>query len=372
MTAIDLDAAEFGAAELDTAALETFLAREFDADVTGAEVLHDGLNLSVAISTAETGRAFVLRRPNKFRQRASFNGVPQEYGVLDRLRDTPIDAPEPVLVCEDDSVLGDPFLVMTYLEGEPVPLGDDLPERFRAPAARRQVATALVDTLADLHTVDVAPFADVCDRRPVGDQVAGIVDQFDEATSVTRHDHDALWRVADWLRDHAPSDTRTALVHGDYRPGNVLFAGRDEPEIGGVLDWETAFLGDPLAELGYLLLRWRDDGDPTPSLDELDTRHADEDVLADLEAINERGLAPFTSDPGSPSRRALVARYEERTGRAFEHDRFYRALAAFVLATVWEDLQRHEIEAGGASTRDPYVEYLSAIATSIVDGEFPP
>jgi aminoglycoside phosphotransferase (APT) family kinase protein len=359
--------------DIDAADLETFFSRELNADVVETEVLHEGLNLSLAVSTAETERAFVLRRPNKFRRRSTFNGVAQEYGVLERLRDTAVDAPEPVLLCEDDSVVGDPFLVMTHLDGEAVPLGSDLPERFRNRTARREVATRLVDSLADLHTVETEPFADVCDRRPVREQVDRIVEQFDDATSATDRENAPLRRVADWLRENAPGDSRTALVHGDYRPGNVLFADADRPEIAGVLDWETAFLGDPLVELGYLLLRWRDDGDPTPALDGIRSRHpdADEDVLADLEAMNDRGLAPFTSDPGSPSRRDLVDRYEERTGIAFENERFYRAFAAFVLATVWEDLHRHRIETGGESSRKPYIDYMTEIATSIVDGEFP-
>lgn len=99
-------------------------------------------------------------------------------------------------------------------------------------------------------------------------------------------------------------------------------------------------------------------------------RHDDEDVLGDLAETNERGLAPFTSEPGSPSRRELVARYEDRTGITFEHERFHRALAAFALATVWADLHRYSVEAGEPSALEPRIEYVSAIATSIVEGEF--
>jgi len=358
------------ATDIDRPELESYLEQELDVVVAETEVLHDGLNLSVAVSTTDADRAYVLRRPNKFRQRATFNTVSREYGVMRNLQKTAVDAPEPVFLCTEDSVLGAPFLVMTHLDGETVPLGSDLPERFRDPTARRRVATRVVDTLADLHTIDVAPFTDVCERRPVGEQVARIVDQFEDATSVTGREHRGLRRVADWLRENAPQNSRTTLVHGDYRPGNVLFAEADRPEITGVLDWETAFLGDPLVEVGYLLLRWRDDGDPTPPLDGLRTRYANEDALGDLKAINERGLAPYTNAPGSPSRRELVDRYEDETGFSFEKERFYRAFAAFILATVWVDLHRHQIEAGGKSDREPYIDYMSMVATSIVDGKF--
>ena len=357
-------------ADFDIPRLESYLSAELDVAVVGTELLHDGLNLSVAISTEEGEHAYVLRRPNKLRHTEGFNDLEGEYGVMERLRDTTIPAPEPVLACDDDSVIGDPFLVMTYLDGETVPLGSDLPERFRNASARKGVADRLIDTLADLHSLDAEPFTDVCERQTIREQVAHDTDQLDEATRVTGHEPPGLWDVADWLQQNVPPDSETALVHGDYRPGNVLFAGTDQPEISGVLDWETAFLGDPLTELGYLLLRWRDDNDPTPSLDELEARYSNEDVLQDLKETNERGLAPFTAKPGSPSRRELVARYEDETGISFEHERFYRAHAAFMLATVWEELHRHQIEAEAESDWEPYIDYMSMIAASIASGEF--
>jgi aminoglycoside phosphotransferase (APT) family kinase protein len=356
--------------DIDTTGLRSYLSEELNVVVVETEVVHDGLNLSIAISTEEDEQAYVLRRPNELRHTESFNGLKQEYGMMARLRETAINAPDPVLVCDDDSVIGDPFLVMTYLDGETVPLGSDLPERFRNPAARGRVATLSIDTLAGIHSVDVEPFTDVCEQQTPLDRIARATDRLDEATRVTGHEPPALWDVADWLQQNAPSDSKTTLVHGDYRPSNVLFAGRDRPEITGVLDWETAFLGDPLTELGYLLLRWRDDNDPTPSLDEIEARYSNEDVIRDLKETNERGLAPLTDKPGSPSRRELVTRYEDETGISFENERFYRALSAFMLAAIWEGLHRHHIEAGAESNWEPHIDYMSMIANSIVSGEF--
>lgn len=356
--------------EIDTATLESYLLGEVDIVVDETEVLHDGLNLSLAISTAEDEHTYVLRRPNKLRHTEPFNDLRQEYRVLQRLRDTPITVPDPVLVCDDASVIGDPFLITTYLDGETIPLGSDLPERFRNPTDRDRVASLLIDTLTEIQSIDVDPFTDVCQQRSPRDQIAHTVDRLDEATRITGHEPPALWDVADWLRQNVPSDSETALIHGDYRPSNVLFAGSNQPEVTGILDWETAFLGDPLTELGYLLLRWRDDNDPTPSLDNLGVRYSNEDVIQRLKRTNEHGLAPFTNRPGSPSRRELVTRYEDRTGGSFENERFYRALSAFILATVWEDLHRHQIETGTESDWEPHIDYMSTIADSIVSGEF--
>lgn len=357
-------------AAIDTSRLESYLAAELDVEVSGTEVVHDGLNLSIVISTEADGRAFVLRRPNKFRDTESFNDLRGEYGVMERLQETPVPAPEPVLLCADESVLGDSFFVMSYLDGETIPLGSNLPEQFRTPSARETVATLLVDSLAEIHSLETAPFADVCRRETARDQLDRIIDQFEEATEASGRESPVMWEVADWLRENVPAESKTALVHGDFRPSNVLFAGEKRPEITGVLDWETAFLGDPLTELGYLLLRWRDEGDPTPSLDELRDRYSNEAVLRDLEDTNAGGLAPFTSEPGSPSRRELVSRYEEATGLSFENERFYRAFAAFVLATVWEDLHRYQVEAEEESDWEPYIDYMAMVAERIASGEF--
>lgn len=233
------------------------------------------------------------------------------------------------------------------------------------------MATILVDTLATIHTADVDRFVDPCRRRPIGERVDSVIDQLEGATRVTGHDLPALRGVGEWLRDNVPPDSTPALVHGDYRPSNVVFAGDDHPECTGVLDWETAGIGDPLTDVGYLLLRWRDAGDPTPPLAGLRERYSNDPVIRELEEANERGLAPFTSAPGSPTRRELVSRYEAETGRTYEHDRFYRGFSAFALATVWEDLHRHRVEAGGDSEKKPYIEYMSSIATRIVSGDVP-
>lgn len=361
MTEIDTD--------IDAPELESYLS-ERGVVASEIEILSDGLNLNLAISTAEGGRTYVLRRPNKLRHTDLFNELRSEYRLMKRLQETPLPVPTPVLFCDDDSILDGSFFVMAYLEGEAIPLGTDLPKRFRNAESRRGVATLLVDTLAEIHTVAVEPLEEVCGRQTPREGVDRAIGRLDDATNVTGHELPTLRSVGSWLQQNEPASSKTTLVHGDFRPGNVLFAGVEQPEITGVLDWETAVLGDPLTELGYLLLRWRDEGDPTPSLDALEARDSNEAVLQQLRETNENGLAPFTTKPGSPSRRELVARYENETGISFENERFYRAHAAFMLATVWVDLHRHQVEAGAKSDWEPHIEYMTMIADSIVNGNF--
>jgi aminoglycoside phosphotransferase (APT) family kinase protein len=90
--------------------------------------------------------------------------------------------------------------------------------------------------------------------------------------------------------------------------------------------------------------------------DAIEAQHSN-DVLQYVRETNERGREPFTAEAGSPTRRELVDCYEAETGRSFENERFYRALAAFLLALVWADLHRYAVEAGAESEWPPYVEY---------------
>ncbi|MFP9059459.1 phosphotransferase family protein [Natrialbaceae archaeon A-chndr2] len=351
---------------LETARLEGYLEHQGIA-VTGIEVMADGLNLLCSVSTPAESNAFVLRRPNKLRESDLFNDLRSEYRLLSRLVETSVPTPEPVHYCTDTAVLDGEWFLMEYLEGTPIPLGSDLPEGFQNPTDRRALAQRIVDTLAKIHTLEPDSFDDVCERQTPLEQVTIAKDRLETATSVTGRAFPRLASVADWLEDNPPATTRTTLVHGDYRPGNLLFA-EGEPTVTGVIDWETAMLGDPLTELGYLLLRWRDEGDPTPDLDSLESKYQGSEALEQLRETNERGLAPYTAKPGSPTRQELVARYEQRTGYAFEHERFYRAHAAFMLATVWVDLHRHSVETGSDSDWEPHIEYMAMVATAIVDG----
>jgi len=355
--------------DLPTDALESLFADELGEAVRDTEPLGGALNVMVAVTT-DSDR-YVLRCPTDLRDTELFVDARTEYRVLERLTETAVPAPEPVLYCEDDSVLDSEFFLTTHLDGDPVPVGSRLPERFRNPEARREFGDVLVDALADLHSVDPDGFREVCKHHTPLDMLDRDVERLERATEATGRDADDLWRAADWLRENAPESFETRLVHGDYKPGNVLFAPGDDPEVAGVFDWETPYLGDPRTELAYLLFYWRDDGDPAPDVDALADRYDDADALADLRETNEHGFLPFSNRPGSPSRRDLVARWEAQTGLAFEDSRFFRVHAAFGLATVWEDIHRSRVEAGDTEPdSDPLLDYTGALIAKIIDGDF--
>lgn len=352
---------------MDAPELERHLSTVLDETVTGLEVLADGLNLVVAVATAETDAAYVLRRPNKLRESGLFVDLQTEFEVLGRLEPTAVPAPDPVLFCEEPPGLDGPCCLTTSLAGEPFPWAAALPERYRNADSRDRIATRTVETLAEVHAVDTEPFEGVCARCPPAEQVEYTAARVDAVTDATGHELPRLRRVGDRLGELVPTDTETTLVHGDFRPGNLLFSGGDDLRVTGVLDWETAMLGDPLTDLGYLLLDWRGGSAPWPSPDELDV-DPDTEGMDRVRELHADGLTPFTTQAGSPSAAELVGRYEWLTGRTFEDGAFYRALGAFGLATVWADLHRHAVVAGETDPTEtlPVVEYLALVAERIL------
>lgn len=356
-------------------ALVRWVETELRERVVSPELIADGLNLVVAVSTS--GGEYILRRPNELRETPMFIDTVTEYRALERLDATEVPAPRGVALCRDESILGAPFLLITRLDGDVVPLGSRLPERYRHSAARKRFAHEVIDTLATLHTTPPAPFEEVCGTHTIADQVASDITRVERAADAVPESFSELAAVGDWLRDRIPESKDTVLTHGDYRPGNVLFTEATDPEesdtthprplptVSGVLDWETPSLGDPRTELGYLLLRWRDAGDPKPALDSIRTHSETGTVPRDIKRAAASGLAPYTSASGSPSRHELVTRYEARTGYSIDRLRFVFVSAAFTLAAVWMTL--HARDGGGDTGRLPWIDYLQLTAELAID-----
>jgi aminoglycoside phosphotransferase (APT) family kinase protein len=141
--------------------------------------------------------------------------------------------------------------------------------------------------------------------------------------------------VTTWLREHLPESGPATIVHGDYRLDNVMYAPDAPARIVAIFDWEMATLGDPLADLGYLLSFWREAGDPEPGLQD--------------DAWRITGL------PGFSTRAELVAHYAERTGRRMDHVAFYVALAIWKLAILLEGSYSRHL---AGTTDDPFFEML--------------
>ncbi|ATW52476.1 phosphotransferase family protein [Streptomyces xantholiticus] len=253
---------------------------------------------------------WVVRRPPLGHVLATAHDMRREHRVISALAPTAVPVPQPVLLCEDESVIGSPFYVMDFVDGTPYRTAEQL-----APLGAKRTRDAvlsLVDTLVDLHAVDPEAvglgdfgrpegFLDRQLRRwgkqlaaSRGRELAGI----DEL-------HAALGRAL-------PASPTAAVVHGDYRLDNVLIG--DDDRIKAVLDWEMSTLGDPLTDLGLLVMY---------------SRRLE---LPDSPVSTTAGAA------GHPSPAELIERYAERSGRDTSAISWYEAFAWFKLAVILEGI----------------------------------
>lgn len=352
----------------DFAHLQAYLNSVLDPPVTEIEILADGLNLMLGVSTAEHGLTYVLRRPTKLRGTDLFTDLSVEYGILQRLDSTAVPAPRPVHYCEDATILDEEFFVMTALEGAGIDWGDPLPARFETPAQRRAVGQVMVDGLADIHILTTEGFADECPVQTPEDQIDAAQDRLASICDVLDREFPRLRRIGECLRRNAPSPSRTCLVHGDFKPDNVFFGASETPRLTGIVDWETAMLGDPLIEVGYLLLLWRDRTTATKPLSDLEQEAPTTAVAEYLADLDESGFWPFTLVDETVTRPEIVDRYEQSTGFSYENDRFYQAFSAYMLGVVWSDLYRYDVQSGLDREEPAYVTGIAMIAEDILHG----
>jgi len=199
-------------------------------------------------------RKLVLRRKPPGKLLKSAHAVDREFKVLNALSKTEIPVARPLLLCEDDDVIGSMFFVMSFEDGvvywDPALL--ELPREDR-----RLVYSALTRTLATLHSVDV-------DTVGLGDfgKKGGYFDrQFyrwkKQYRAAQTADYDSVERLIAWLGDNLPEDDgQVGLIHGDYRIDNAIFH-RDRYEVRALLDWELSTLGHPTADLAYFCMSLR-------------------------------------------------------------------------------------------------------------------
>ncbi|MET7674860.1 phosphotransferase family protein [Streptomyces seoulensis] len=297
---------------LDLDRLRALLDRERPGLVTGpltGRLIEGGRsNLTYAV-TDGTSR-WVVRRPPLGHVLATAHDMRREHRVISALHPTRVPVPRPVLLCEDDEVLGAPFYVMEFVEGTPYRTADQL-----APLGAertRNAVLSLVDTLVELHAVDPAEVGLADFGRPEGfldRQLRRWGKQLDASRNRELAGVDELHAA---LGRSLPTSQAPAVVHGDYRLDNVLIGEGDRIEA--ILDWEMSTLGDPLTDLGLLAMYSRP----------LGMTHSPVSTTAEA--------------PGHPTPAELIERYAERSGRDVSDVNWYTAFAWFKLAVILEGI----------------------------------
>jgi aminoglycoside phosphotransferase (APT) family kinase protein len=285
--------------------------------------------------TDGAGRPFVLRRPPLSHVLSSAHDMAREHRVITALRDTPVPVPETLGLCTDESVNGAPFYVMAFVDGTILRVPSEAAARFDE-AGRASIGRDLVDVLVELHAVDVdaVGLGDLARRDGyVERQLKRWGGQFRQSQAQQAEagrppgDH-GIGEMHDRLAARVPAQGQASVVHADYRLDNAMVD--DDARVAAVLDWELCTLGDPLADLGTLIVYWHDAGD----------------AVAGLTA------ASVTALPGFPTREELAARYSERSGRDVSSLPYFVAFANWRLACILDGvLARHAAGAMGEAGR---------------------
>ncbi|MFA9400230.1 MAG: phosphotransferase family protein [Acidobacteriota bacterium] len=274
------------------------------------ERIHGGMSNMTFLVTDQSGARWVLRRPPLGKRLGSAHDMGREVKVVSALAETPVPVPPVVGYCDDDEVNGAPFYVMEFVEG-PVLRTPDQAELFPSPEQRQHLGTGLVDTLAAIHSVDP-------DEVGLGDlgrhdgyvsrQLKRWHGQWEKQKTRELDTVDELFRR---LSEAIPEQTTTAIVHGDYRLDNVIYS--PEGDVAAVVDWELCTLGDPMADLGLLMVYWVE---------------ADDEVVP---LFN-----PATVAPGFPGRTELAEHYARVSGRDISDLDYFVALGYWKLAIICE------------------------------------
>ena len=266
--------------------------------------------------TAASGD-YVLRRKPFGQLLASAHAVDREYRLLTALHPLDFPVPRPLALCTDPDVIGSIFYVMALAKGRPYANGA-LPE-FDA-ATRRRMYEQLIDTLADLHVIDPVA-AELGDFGKPGNYFERQVMRWTRQYRDSETDYlPEMERLIAFLPQTLPEQSRTSIVHGDYRIDNVVFDG--DGTLTAVLDWELATLGDQVADFSYLAMQWVMPADGGAGLGGLD-----------LSAL------------GIPSLEEIVQRYSERSGVAVEANlNWYFAYNLFRLAGIVQGIKKRLID----------------------------
>ena len=290
-------------------------------------------NLTYAVRDA-AGNAWALRRPPLGERLASAHDMGREHRVIAALQETDVPVPPVVGICEDESVNDAPFYVMGFVDG-PILRSRAEAETFDE-SQRQAIGERVVDTLAAIHAVDP-------DAAGLGE-----LGKKQEYVARTLHRWYGQWEksktreialiddVHERLAARIPEQGPATIVHGDYRLDNMILS--PSGEVAAVVDWELCTLGDPLADVGLLMVYWSQEGDELIPL-----------------------FDPATTAPGFPKREQLKERYGERTGRDLSQLDFYVALGYWKLAVILEGVFARYAKGQYGSTDEGFQEFARIV-----------
>ena len=332
---------------LDLSALDGYL-RSVDVGRAGeltAQLISGGRS-NLTFLVGDDSSKWVLRRPPLHGLTPSAHDMAREYKVVAALAETAVPVARVVTLCNDESVLGAPFQMVEYVAGQVVRSRDEL-EALGDDRVIEGCVDGLIRVLADLHAVDPTAVGLADFGKPSGyleRQVRRWGSQW-ELVRLPDDDRDAdVAQLHSALQEAIPQQSRTSIVHGDYRIDNTILDQHDPGQVRAVVDWELSTLGDPLSDAALMCV-YRD-----PSLDLIINAHA-----------------AWTS-PQLPVADELAHRYSVVSGQPLAHWNFYMALAYFKLAIIAAGIDFRRRMSGGADDVDASDRVGETVAPLIARG----
>jgi len=304
--------------QLDQAALQAYLTEHVpDAgQLTTIEQFPGGYsNLTYALTTAD-GLAYVLRRPPVGAKTIrGGHDMGREFRVLTLLQQAGYEQiPTPVVYCDDESVLGYPFYLMSRVAG--VILRASIASTLNLlPETMHRLSQSMVDTLVSLHAIDIHQTGIQQLGKPDGyvqRQVEGWYNRYEASKT---NDIPAIDALFQYLVDALPVSPSPTLLHNDFKYDNVVLNPDFLPDVRAVLDWEMCTVGDPLMDVGTALSYWSEAGDR-----------------------DFRRSFNLTHLPGNLTRQEFAQRYSERSGRDVSNLLYYYVFGLFKNAVVMQQI----------------------------------
>jgi len=296
-------------------------------------------NLTYGVSDA-SGQRWALRRPPLGKRLGSAHDMGREYKVVSALGSTAVPVAPVVGLCQDDSVNDAPFYVMEFVDG-PILRGLAEAEALPGEAERRAIGERVAETLVGIHAVDpdAVGLGDLGRKEDyVARQLRRWQGQWEK--SKTR-ELAAIDTVHERLAARIPGQGPATIVHGDYRLDNMILT--PSGEVAAVVDWELCTLGDPLADVGLLMVYWPEREDEPVALGQ-----------------------PANLAPGFPTNGELRDRYAERSGRDLSELDFFVALGYWKLAIILEGVYAR-YAAGQYGKVDPGIEHFARLVERLAE-----
>ncbi len=294
-------------------------------------------NLTFRVTDAR-GSFFILRRPPTSHVLPTAHDMRREHTILSALAPSTVPTPTPLALCDDPEVAELPFYLMSYVEGAILREPAEVEELYSA-AQRSVISQSLITVLANLHRLDIESIglSSLAHHHGYIDrQLKRWYTQYRKSSEEIDFFVPGIDEVYQTLHSHIPEQHRVSVVHGDYRLDNTVIT--PAGTVAAVLDWEICTLGDPLADLGLLLVYWTDNGDERSA------------------------LGRTTTLEGFWSRSQLASYYCELTGADVSTIDFYVAFAYFKLACILQGVYSRYLQGARGGDQSDVSDYGEQVA----------